>query len=68
MSDTQKRYEISKEFAEKIDKEFDEMFANAYKGKGAYYIWNAALEDAALTAEKYEANMIAYEIRMRKKK
>jgi hypothetical protein len=31
-------------------------------------IWNAALEDAALTAEKYEANMIAYEIRMRKKK
>jgi hypothetical protein len=30
--------------------------------------WNAALEDAALTAEKYEANMIAYEIRMRKKK
>jgi hypothetical protein len=31
-------------------------------------ILNAALEDAALTAEKYEANMIAYEIRMRKKK
>lgn len=31
-------------------------------------IWNAALEDAALTAEKYDANMIAYEIRMRKKK
>jgi len=31
-------------------------------------IYNAALEDAALTAEKYEANMIAYEIRMRKKK
>lgn len=29
-------------------------------------VWNCAMEDAALTAEKYEAYMIAYEIRTRK--
>jgi hypothetical protein len=65
MSDTQKRYGISKELADKIDRDYDEMFANDAM-KGAYnYIWNAAIEAAAKVAE-YNA-VTSEEIRKLKK-